>query len=105
MDGRIMSQRRSENGAGLGRPHSLLPPVMMDLERDGTLWDWIMASLRQAGTGILGREDKGLGINWQRYAETLIAAQSPLSSLNLTRRSEYTTYQMNGAVGLGIVVR
>ncbi|MDE0505171.1 MAG: hypothetical protein OXI86_13930 [Candidatus Poribacteria bacterium] len=42
---------------------------------------------------------------WQRYAETLIAEQKPLFSLNLTRRSEYTRYQTHGEEGLGIVIR
>ena len=45
----------------------------------------------------------GMGTNWQRYVETLIAAQKPLLSLNLTRRSEYTRYHTHGEEGLGIV--
>ena len=45
-----------------------------------------------------------MGTNWQRYVETLIAEQEPLSSLNLTRRSEYMRYHTHGEVGLGIVV-
>jgi len=78
---------------------------MMDLERDGTLWECLVVSLRQACTGNPpGREDKGMGTNWQRYVETLIAEQEPLSSLNLTRRSEYMRYHTHGEVGLGIVV-
>lgn len=59
---RIWSRRRSANGAVLGRPHGPLPPVMIDPERDGTRWDCIMASLRQAGTGKPpGRTDLGIG--------------------------------------------
>ena len=50
-----------------------------------------------------GREDKGMGTNWQRYVETLIAEQEPLSFLNLTRRSEYTRYHTHGEEGLGIL--
>ena len=77
---------------------------MLDLERDGTLWDWIMASLRRVGTGNPPRRgDQGLEITWQRYAETLIAAQSPLSSLNFIRRSEYKRHHTHGEEGLGIL--
>ena len=42
-------------------------------------------------------------VTWQRYAATLLAAQSPVSSLTLTRRSDSTRYQTHSEVGLGIV--
>ena len=44
-----------------------------------------------------------LGTNWQRYVETLIAVQAPLSPLHLTRRSEGTSNHTHGEAGLGIV--
>lgn len=95
--------RDRDTGQGLGRPRCPLPPVMVDLEREGTRWDWIMPSLLEAVTGKPGRKDKGMGTNWQRYVETLIAEQEPLSSFNLTCRSEYMRYHTHDEVGLGIV--
>ena len=44
-----------------------------------------------------------MGTNWQRYVETLIAVQSPLTFLHLTRRSEYTSYHTHGAADVGIL--